>query len=119
MGRWKVSHLMRHTLIAIAVALATLSSAHATIQIEADNGTVYRLEAVHIPYDHNHPITAEVVNDDGQFMLLDFDCNGHFIPGGGGWRNTPSRSVAAKIAQISCAKAQAMRTSPKSWDSHS
>jgi hypothetical protein len=94
------------TRISIAIAaLALIPSAHATT-VEADNGTVYRIGPVHIPYDHNYPRTVEVYSDDGMiFMML--DCNGNFgirtLSGSeGGWRHIPSRSVTAKIAQIAC-----------------
>ena len=111
---------MRHTLIAIAAAaLAFIPNAYATIgTVEADNGTVFRVEAVHIPYDRIHPITAEVYSDEGM-VFINLDCNGRFslqtVAGStSGWRPIPSRSVTAKIAQISCAKAQATRTLPRS-----
>jgi hypothetical protein len=111
---------MRHTIIAIAAAaLAFMPSAQAAIgTVEADNGTVYQIGAVHVPYDRSYPITAEIYSDDG-LVFITLDCNGSFSlqtqsGSGTGWRHIPSRSVTAKIAQISCAKAQARRTSPKS-----
>jgi hypothetical protein len=79
------------------------------VLIQADNGEVYRIMALQVPYDRTAPITAEVYDNDRQLVILTFDCRGHFsqrIGFEGNWRNIPSRSVVAKISQISCYQAK-------------
>jgi hypothetical protein len=107
---------MTRIFIAIAAAaLAFVPSAQANTNapfgtVEADNGEVYRIVALQIPYDRLAPIHTEVYDNDGQLVVFQFDCRGHFLQQtsgfGGEWRNMPSRSVVAKISQISCYQAK-------------
>jgi hypothetical protein len=104
MGRPKGIALMRHIIIA-AAALTFISSAHATPwpTIEADNGSVFHIDQIRTITGSQVAIVS-IHNEDGQFMNLQFDCAGHYIPIGGtsGWHNVPSRSVLARISQIAC-----------------
>jgi hypothetical protein len=76
---------MTRIFIAIAAAaLAFVPSAQANTNapfgtVEADNGEVYRIVALQIPYDRLAPIHTEVYDNDGQLVVFQFDYRGHFL----------------------------------------
>jgi hypothetical protein len=92
---------MTRTFIAIAVTLATLSSAQAQQTIEADNGAVYRIiQTRH--YDDGTAQTA-VSTPDVDTIGLIFDCRGHMATQSSGMHSIAPHSVAGRISQIACA----------------
>jgi hypothetical protein len=99
--------------IASAITIATLSGAYANVDrnVVADNGAVYHIYSVAVPYDPNEPIDVVVTDEDEQVTTIVLDCGSKHFKARVGfnatpWRTIPSRSVVAKIAQIACAPAK-------------
>jgi hypothetical protein len=97
---------MRRTFIAIAAALATLSSAQAAVQtVEADNGTVYEILWTSRDANGANGAQAQILTPDNETVNMMFSCEGHMMfPSG--WRAIPPRSVAGRISQIACTGAR-------------
>jgi len=126
---------MRRTFIAIAAALATLSSAQAAQSVEADNGLIYRV--IEITHGRSGSAQASVYSPEDDLLSISFDCAGHMMiystdaHSFGPSQTVPPRSVAGKIAQLACAGAKADvphamsyvdgkyydRATPKGWHS--